>query len=69
MKGPDAGTHRYGVFGPQPPATAASSSACDNKENLPEVREQQNLDGRRTRNADFMGLIHRNIPPFFLGAV
>lgn len=36
LKGQETASHRYGIFGQQPPQISASSSECDNKENVPE---------------------------------
>lgn len=36
LKGQETGPRRYGIFGPQPSQLNASSSECDNKENMPE---------------------------------
>lgn len=47
MKGQEADSHRYGIFGQQPPQIPTSSSSHrENKENMPEVSpaaEQWNL--------------------------
>lgn len=40
LKGQDADSHRYGVFGQQPSQLIAASSQHDNKENMPEVSDQ-----------------------------
>lgn len=37
LKGQETDSHRYGIFGQQPPQmTTSSTSQCDNKENMPE---------------------------------
>ncbi|KAL3049507.1 hypothetical protein OYC64_008875 [Pagothenia borchgrevinki] len=36
MKRQETDSHRYGIFGQQPSQMTASSSQCDNKENMPE---------------------------------
>lgn len=40
LKGQETDSHRYGIFG-QPPSkmSAATSSHCENKENMPEVSD------------------------------
>ncbi|KAF3700804.1 M-phase inducer phosphatase 2 [Channa argus] len=36
LKGQETDSHRYGIFGQQPPRITATTSQCDDKENMPE---------------------------------
>lgn len=47
------GADRYGIFGQQPSDASASSSLCDNKENLPEVSQRLEPDWMKAPTMQF----------------